>query len=193
MVANPQRRLSVIDAALTVLGDRGGRGLTHRAVDAHAGLPVGTAANYFPSRAGLMLAMAERVFELLAPSPEDLAEPDEARGEAFPRYVAAVVQRLLARPHLATALIELRLAAARDDAVREVIGPFLRAGVTADVDFHRDRGLPGGSDLVLLAHHAVNGILLDQLTVPLDPEADPVDLARRMAQRLAATAGPSDA
>src|ERR1700745_3968119 len=40
------------------------RALTHRAVDAAAGLAAGSTGNYFPTREGLLEAIADRVSEL---------------------------------------------------------------------------------------------------------------------------------
>ena len=63
-----------IDAAIDVLAEEGARGLTYRAVDAKAGVPAGTASNYFASRDDLMSEVAVRVTERLVPSDESIAE-----------------------------------------------------------------------------------------------------------------------
>ncbi|WP_341926261.1 TetR family transcriptional regulator [Nocardioides psychrotolerans] len=186
MVANPRRRADVTRAALEILGRHGSRALTHRAVDALAEVPPGTCSNYFPSRAALLLAMAQGAFEQLAPDPARLTELEQATaGEALEAYAAYVVERLTLQPDLARALVELRLEASRSPDVAAVLTPFLRQGLRDDVAFHEARGLPGGADLVLLLHHLVNGILLDHLTVPLDPGSNPVAVARQAARRLA--------
>jgi|SRR6185437_1594434 AcrR family transcriptional regulator len=54
------RRDTLLDAAIDVLGNLGIHGLTHRAVDAGAGLPAGSASNLFRSRDALLNAVAER-------------------------------------------------------------------------------------------------------------------------------------
>lgn len=177
------------DAALGLLGREGARAVTHRAVEAEAGLPPGTCANYYPTRAALLVAMAERIFLLLAPDPARLDELAELPAvDAAPAYAGYVVERLLARPNLARALIELRLEAARNPDVAEPLARFLRTGFAQDVAFHRDRGLPGGEQTVLALHHVVNGIVLDALTLPLGPESTPVDHARAAATALTANA-----
>jgi DNA-binding transcriptional regulator YbjK len=51
----------LLDAAVRVLGGGGTRALTHRAVDAEAGVPVGSTANYFSTREALLEAIVERV------------------------------------------------------------------------------------------------------------------------------------
>lgn len=54
------RRDTLLDAAIDVLGNSGIHGLSHRAVDATAGLPAGSASNLFRSRDALLNAVAER-------------------------------------------------------------------------------------------------------------------------------------
>lgn len=185
MVANPERRALVLDVALDLLGREGARALTHRAVDAEAGLPAGTSVNYYRSRADLLVGMAERIFVRLAPEEARLRELAELGGEdAFPAYVAYVVERLLERPTLALALLELRLEAARTPAVARRLTPVLRARFEADAAFHAERGLPGGREAVLATHHAVNGLILDALTISLDPSAEARQVARSLAARL---------
>lgn len=191
MVANPERRTAIADAALAVLGDLGGRGLTHRAVDARAAVPAGTCANYFPTRSDLLVGLAERIFVLLAPEPDRLAAlADVPAAQAAPEYAGYVAERLLARPELARALLELRLEGARSRAVGEPLARFLRAGLAADVEFHERRGLPGGTSYVVLLHHLVEGIVLDAATQPLRPRDDPVATAKDAARRLLGAARP---
>ncbi|WP_455132609.1 TetR/AcrR family transcriptional regulator, partial [Microbacterium aurum] len=55
------KREQVLDAAITVLGERGPRGLTHRAVDERAGLPTGSASNYFRTRDALLTGITDRL------------------------------------------------------------------------------------------------------------------------------------
>ena len=81
----PHRRDELLDAAICVLGERGMHGLTHRAVDAAAGLPAGSASNYFRTRDALLNAVVERfaareranwdeiATDVCPPTPEELA------------------------------------------------------------------------------------------------------------------------
>lgn len=57
----PDRRTELADAALAIVAAKGLKGLTHRAVDAQAGVAVGTTSNYFRSRAALVAAAVEHV------------------------------------------------------------------------------------------------------------------------------------
>ncbi|MEV6646870.1 TetR/AcrR family transcriptional regulator [Amycolatopsis sp. NPDC051371] len=96
-------RLSVIgDAAIEVIAAEGMRGLTHRAVDRLAGLPVGSTSYYARTRAALLELTIARIVEL------DQAEvPPPAGG--LPESVAGYVYealgpgrtRMLARYELA--------------------------------------------------------------------------------------------
>jgi DNA-binding transcriptional regulator YbjK len=61
----PTDRFAVLtDAAIDVLADLGMRGLTHRAVDARAELPLGTTSAYFRTRKALIEAVVRRLADL---------------------------------------------------------------------------------------------------------------------------------
>ena len=55
---NTRRRNALADAAIEILGTAGIHKLSHRAVDEQAGVPPGTASNYFPRRDDLLEAAA---------------------------------------------------------------------------------------------------------------------------------------
>ncbi|GHJ48226.1 hypothetical protein Cs7R123_55680 [Catellatospora sp. TT07R-123] len=58
------RRQQILDAAIAVLGTRGLRALTHRAVDAQAGLPEGSTSNGYRTRDALVGAVLDRLVEI---------------------------------------------------------------------------------------------------------------------------------
>ncbi len=185
MAANPQRRRLITDAALACLGEHGARGLTHRAVDRQAGIPTGTTSNYFPTRSDLVLGAAERIFELLAPDPvriEQIGSSHQGTAAAT-AYMEYVVERLLGSAHLALALFELRLEAARTPAVAETLTPFLRFGRVADQAFHETAQLPGGGQEVQLLHWAIDGLVFAALTTGVEG-AEPAEAARELTRRL---------
>jgi DNA-binding transcriptional regulator YbjK len=68
----------VADAAIGVLVDHGGRGLTHRAVDQAAGLPPGTTSNYARTREALLTLTLTRIAELDAADGADGSAGPEA-------------------------------------------------------------------------------------------------------------------
>lgn len=172
MAKNDARRQALADAGIAVLAREGSRGLTHRAVDAEAGVPVGTTSNYFRSREALVTGLFDRIGARLAPTPEDLAaRADEPPSRAlFAAYVRDVVRRLTTHREVTLALYELRLEAARRPDLARSLGEWQRAGLDADVAFHEAAGLPGGRREVALFHYAIEGLVLDRLVAPVDPE-----------------------
>lgn len=172
MVKNDSRRRMIADAGLTVLAREGSRGLTHRAVDTAAQVPTGTTSNYFRSRDALIEGLVERIGERLAPTPDDLElRATAAPGPAlFADYIRDIVRRLTADPDVTLALFELRLEGGRRPEVAAVLGAWQRAGFEGDVAFNTAAGLPGGRREIALFHYAIDGLLLDRLTTPIDPE-----------------------
>lgn len=172
MAKNEARRRLIADVGLAVLAREGSRGLTHRAVDEAAGVPVGTTSNYFRSREALIAGLVERIGERLAPTPEDLAlRAAAAPGPAlFADYMRAIVRRLTANREVTLALFELRLESSRRPEVAAVLGAWQRAGLDEGVAFNTAAGLPGGRREIALFHYALDGLLLDRLTTPIDPD-----------------------
>lgn len=170
MVRNTARRTALTDAGIRVLADEGARGLTHRAVDDAAGTPRGTASNYFARREDLISALVDRIGERLAPDP-GVAEALRQRRpgpEVFGAYVRDIVRRLTADPHATLALFELRLEASRRPAVAAALGAWRDQGFADDLAFTVGEGLPGGRLEIALLHFAVDGLVFDRLTQPLD-------------------------
>ena len=96
MVRNAERRTLLADAAVRVLAQQGSRGLTHRAIDAEAKAPRGTASNYFASRDEIIDAILLRISERLQPDPDihaDLAQRPPSV-ELFTEYLRDIVHRL---------------------------------------------------------------------------------------------------
>ena len=60
------RRLELLEAATAVVADGGLRALTHRAVDAQAGVPEGSTSGYFRTRLALLTGLTEQVARQLA-------------------------------------------------------------------------------------------------------------------------------
>ncbi|MGW4940763.1 TetR/AcrR family transcriptional regulator [Actinoplanes sp. NPDC004185] len=61
---SPARFAALTDAAIELIAELGMRGLTHRAVDARAGLPAGTASAYLRTRKALVEAVVQRIADL---------------------------------------------------------------------------------------------------------------------------------
>ena len=87
------RARQAADAAIAVLADHGGRGLTHRAVDQAAGLPPGTTSNYARTREALLTLTLARIAEL------DLAEGAAGvTGSGLADGVAQMVHQWIIEP-----------------------------------------------------------------------------------------------
>ena len=186
MPRNPERRRALTDAGLRVLAVSGARGLTHRAVDTEAGVPVGTASNYFRSRDALLGALGERIMERFAPDPAVVAElgSREVSRELWVDYLRYIVERTTRRPELTRALIELRLEAARRPGLAAILGETLRRGYRDDVAFHATTGLAGGPFEIALLHYALDGLLLDMLGASIGADADPDRVVTAFVDRL---------
>jgi AcrR family transcriptional regulator len=117
-----ERRRLVAEAALTVLAERGARGLTHRAVDDATGLPQGSTSNVFRSRAALLEGALERHAELdlaaAGPAPEDSGELPPISREQATGLIAAAVEAVIEQRRLSVARFELLLESTRRSELR---------------------------------------------------------------------------
>lgn len=68
----------ITDAAIELVAELGMRGLTHRAVDARAGLPPGTTSAYYRTRKALIEALVHRIADLDGADLERNALPADA-------------------------------------------------------------------------------------------------------------------
>ncbi|MGX4734651.1 TetR/AcrR family transcriptional regulator [Kitasatospora griseola] len=166
--SNPERRATLLDAAIEVLAEEGARGLTFRAVDQRAAVPAGTASNYFANRDALLTQCAERVYERLGADPDALAQ-----GLTGPRDTARVaelmhqlVDRVADFPTGFLALLELRLAALRRPELRETVTRRIGADLRFNIDYHLAAGLPGDATAVQLLYLALNWLILERLALP---------------------------
>lgn len=166
-----ERLTLIADAAIALIAEHGARGLTHRAVDAQAGLPVGSTSFYCRSRADLLTAALRRHAEL------DLADL-QADGEhwpqgdpTLPRLIDSVMARIAdwlspaKRPRLA-ARFELFLIAARDPVLQEIVAAQRERFRVATVEALRVAGVTDPVSTAPLLMMAVDGILLWQVVNP---------------------------
>lgn len=182
----------LLDAAIGVLAGRGARGLTFRAIDGAAGTPVGTASNYFADRGELLAQVFERISERLAPDPIVLARLAKRRPSVklFGDYTRDIVARLTCERDVTLALFELRLEASRNPEVASLVRAWSGDGFSADVAFNTDAGLPGGRDEIALFHYAIDGLILDRLTEPIDPTTSTDQVIDRLVSGLLGDARP---
>ncbi|MFF7374483.1 TetR/AcrR family transcriptional regulator [Streptomyces massasporeus] len=196
MVSNPGRRAALVDAGVEVLAREGARGLTFRAVDAEAGVPVGTASNYFTGRADLLQQIDTRLHVRLAPDPDVVADlmtrpKDRTLVTAFMHDLVARATR--DRPGY-LALMELRLEATRRPELLASYTKSVRGDLEEAMEFHRTAGLPGGDESVTVLYLAMLGLLLEHLTLPgvLDGALPGVGVPEGLVERIVATVLPEE-
>ncbi|MFD6281156.1 TetR/AcrR family transcriptional regulator [Streptomyces sp. NPDC060209] len=165
---NDTRRAALVDASIEVLAREGARGLTFRAVDTEAGVPNGTASNYFANRDDLLTQAGARVYERLQPD-EATVERQRSSSPDRETYIALtheLIGRISAFRTGYLALLELRLEATRRPELRAVLTERVRADVEANVAYHEESGLPGDATTVRLLYLAFNWLIVEQLTLP---------------------------
>ncbi|MER8157893.1 TetR/AcrR family transcriptional regulator [Streptomyces sp. NPDC094472] len=118
----------IADTALGLLAERGMRGLTHRAVDEAAGLPLGSTSNHARTRAALLKTavrrLAQREAEVLTPdemprSAEAAPDGGDPVAELADALSLALHRSLTAQRDLLIARYELALEATRRPELRE--------------------------------------------------------------------------
>ncbi|MFI6012015.1 TetR/AcrR family transcriptional regulator [Streptomyces sp. NPDC051243] len=194
MAGNPERRAALVDAGIEVLAREGARGLTFRAVDTEAAVPVGTASNYFTGRDDLFRQIDARLHVRLAPDPEVIAglltRPKDRS------LVTAFMHDLMGRATRDRtgylALLEMRLEAGRRPELRSSFTKSVRGDLEEGIEFHRNAGLPGGDEVVTVLYLAMLGLLVEHLTLPevLDGVLPGVDVPDGLVERIVATVVP---
>lgn len=168
------RREELLDAAITVLGERGIHALTHRAVDAAAGLPAGAASNHFRTRDALLNAVVERFAARERAIWEDIAvRMYPATPQELARALTVAAQAATG-PHRAVSLARYAIL------VEAGIHPSLRAqliitGARVNAWFMNWLRIAGSTDPERDAPIIMNhwtGLILHQLAYP-DPAFNP--------------------
>ncbi|EME99953.1 TetR family transcriptional regulator [Streptomyces mobaraensis NBRC 13819 = DSM 40847] len=184
---NDQRRAALVDAAIEVLAREGARGLTFRAVDGEAGVPAGTASNYFAGRDQLLTQAGARVYERLQPDEATIARQRAAGRdrETYTELMRELVGRVASFRTGYLALLELRLEATRRPELREVLTERVRADLDANLAYHAASGLPGDAMAVKLLIATLNWLIVEQLTLPdVFSEAERDELVRAAVNRI---------
>ncbi|MEU9302506.1 TetR/AcrR family transcriptional regulator [Streptomyces sp. NPDC048269] len=159
---NQDRRDRLRDAAIAVLAEAGGRGLTHRAVDAAAAVPTGTAKNYFPTRDALLRAVAERCLEQYRAMAAALA--GAGPGPADARELAALLAGLLrdvagpGRPRV-LAYLELQTEATRRPWLATLLDPIAASDFASYAYLLRAAGLPAAPEQARALTLALHGTI----------------------------------
>ncbi|MCE7000508.1 TetR family transcriptional regulator [Saccharothrix sp. S26] len=194
MVRNPNRRIALVNAAIEVLAREGARGLTFRAVDQEAGVPNGTASNYFANRDDLLRQVGEHIHVRLSPDAQQLAET--MSGPPDKSLVVRLLQELLERLQVDRtgylALLELRLEATRRPELQAALTKTISENLEQNVRFHLDAGLPGDRTTVVSLYLAMSGLMVERLTLPeVLPEDQMAEVITALVDR-AQVSGPAD-
>jgi DNA-binding transcriptional regulator YbjK len=166
----------LLDAAIRVLGDRGVKALTHRAVDAEAGVGVGSTVNYFSTREAMLAAIVERFAERERQNFDDLAVRVAPTSPAELGWALGAVLRDSVRANRALTLSRyaLLVESANNPDLREQMAAtgarvsawlanWLRVIGSEDPDHH-----------VHVLGNYITGLVLHELAIP-DPDFDPTD------------------
>lgn len=167
---NIDRRDLLLEAAIRVISEQGMRGLTHRAVEAEAGVPHGSTTYYFGTRhellTALMAYMAERGRRETEPIARamTLSLADRSKPVDIDSIARSYVAWIDASAEIELARYELQVTAARDPEMKQLM--------TENCDVFRSMCEPiviacGSSDPKRDAHilqAALDGWMFDRLT-----------------------------
>ena len=115
------RRALLADAAIDLLAEEGMRALTHRAVDARAGVPLGSTSAYFRTRQALLTAIVKRLSDLdredLRRRGLDLPSAGSSAGSSAAAKQQPITDDLDAVAEATAAFIDLSLSHTRNRAL----------------------------------------------------------------------------
>ncbi|WP_412543171.1 TetR family transcriptional regulator [Longispora sp. K20-0274] len=177
MQSAPDRKILIADAGIAVLGESGLRALTHRAVDARAGLPAGTCVYHHRTRHALLGAILDRIAEADAAELATAGDWDDPVG-----YATAVLLGWLG-PARARARARARLTLMLDPEARNELGE--HAERLAHGFVTRVEAVLGDRERARLLIALLDGLLADEL-IRGAPRPDPATLRWRVAAVFAA-------
>ncbi|MBT2467466.1 TetR family transcriptional regulator [Streptomyces sp. ISL-66] len=185
------RRALIADAAISTVATAGLRGLTHRAVDAAAGLPTGSTSYYFRTRSALISACYLRLAELsladvdhfeASHAPPDLESAAAALAALLHHWLTVARDRQLAR-------FELTLEATRRPELRADLHTAGLAARSRAATLLAALGAPRPAPAAELLAAWTDGLLYDRLAGALAetrPLPDTTELTAVVRQMLAA-------
>jgi DNA-binding transcriptional regulator YbjK len=186
------REQQILDAAIDVLASGGGRQLTHRAVDATAGLPVGSTSNRFRTRDALLTGVLGRILERETAVWAGLADGDLPAGD-LDAFCAAMGRTVEVLTTADTTVTRARLAvfveaSHRPDLRAEIANGRARIAVWALPALVKAGSTDPTAHLdCLLA--LIDGLLTSRLTVP-SGHVDPTLAIRGLLGGLIGAAAP---
>ncbi|MEU6234462.1 TetR family transcriptional regulator C-terminal domain-containing protein [Kitasatospora sp. NPDC047058] len=172
------RRTLLADAAIGVLADAGVRGLTHRAVDAAAGLPVGTTSAYLRTRQALLTALVRRLVELDQGELQVMGEQVAVRSAAeLAAGIALLTDRRLTGEGRRRSLARYACAveSVRDPELHEILVPRENAGRAAVRAFIAGQGVADPDERTTTLLACVDGLVFDRLVGGGSVRADEIE------------------
>src|SRR5436190_14239445 len=166
------------------------RALTHRAVDAEAGLAAGSTANYFPTRESLLEAIVDRVSAMERDHFDEVAaEVCPATPAELGRAIAGFAQDATgARRALTLSRYAILVEAGHNPRIRHQLA---ETGGRVNAWFANWLRLIGSADIdhdVHVLGNYITGLMLHQLAIP-DPGFDPADKITALLESLVRPAG----
>lgn len=186
------RRQQLLEAATRVVARGGLRRLTHRAVDAEAGVPEGSTSGYSRTRLALLTALTEHVAGVLTTTVEDLGDQLAQLGgedgreipvEAVADEVVALLGAFIERPDIASVQAELTLEAMRTPQLRQIFDSW-RAGLVEIVTrIGVSVNTPHAAERAETTVAAFQGLLITSL---MRPESERLDYVATGSRQLVA-------
>lgn len=155
----------VVEAAICLLADKGTRHLSHRRVDAQAGLPTGTTSNYFRTSAALFDATLQGLVqkeESLGARGNLDSDPVDAAG-LVERLTGVVDQFLSDYEHLTAARYALMLEGRSNPTLNEAINKGA-AELSSTLRHRIDQAqIPDPADAAQKIRIIIDGVLINSL------------------------------
>lgn len=117
---DPGRRDRLVDAAITVIAERGVAGTTHREIARVADVPLGSMTYHFASLDEVLAEAFTRHAESVADVFDERLAAAPSRDAAIEAVIALVSEDLLGSAHDLVLTVELYVAAARNPALKAV-------------------------------------------------------------------------
>lgn len=174
------RQERVLDAAIEVVGARGLRALTHRAVDAEAALPAGSTSNLFRSRASLVAGVLGRLLD--RETGAWTSGPAPPGDDAVESTVAALAERVRVLTGPLRALTITRFALYHEAALDPELARLV-AESRCRVEQHicqwlARAGLELAPEAVAVLLSTVNGMLVERVSTAGQDTVDPAAALR---------------
>ncbi|HEY3558853.1 MAG TPA: TetR family transcriptional regulator C-terminal domain-containing protein [Kribbella sp.] len=151
------RRDAIADAAIHLVATRGLRGLTHRAVDAEAGLPPGSTSYYLRTRNALLTACVGRMFA------RDVTGMPPPGSDPLELIVTMTVELARDRPDDLVARYELSLEASRQPELRAAIDQGGQQLRTMLARLLGELGVPDPDDAAWPVAAMLDGLMYDRV------------------------------